>query len=69
MAVGWVECVGHADRACYDLRVHQEKTGTAMTATKRLPEAIEVLVLQLKPDKKMLGPLLGDKQGLVFGTF
>ncbi len=25
---GWVECVGHADRACYDLDVHGKATKT-----------------------------------------
>ena len=24
MSYGWIECVGHADRAAYDLRVHTE---------------------------------------------
>jgi len=28
MSHGWIECVGHADRACYDLVCHGEKTGT-----------------------------------------
>lgn len=26
---GWVECVGHADRACYDLQVHNATTLSA----------------------------------------
>ena len=30
---GWVECVGHADRACYDLAVHSKATKTPMVAT------------------------------------
>jgi len=29
---GWVECVGHADRACFDLTQHQDKTGTRLEA-------------------------------------
>jgi glycyl-tRNA synthetase len=27
MSYGWIECVGHADRACYDLKQHSERTG------------------------------------------
>lgn len=29
---GWVECVGHADRACYDLTQHSRASGVKMTA-------------------------------------
>ena len=36
MSAGWVECVGHADRACYDLKVHMAKTKVKMEATKRV---------------------------------
>lgn len=36
MSAGWVECVGHADRACFDLKVHMKKTGVKMEASKRV---------------------------------
>lgn len=29
---GWIECVGHADRACYDLSVHSAATKVDLTA-------------------------------------
>lgn len=29
---GWIECVGHADRSAYDLKVHSEKSKTDLTA-------------------------------------
>ena len=35
-AYGWVECVGHADRACYDLEVHSAATGVQAEAFKQL---------------------------------
>lgn len=69
MSVGWVECVGHADRACYDLKVHMDKTGTAMTANKRLDKPVDVTTLQLKPNSKVLNPLLGDNKAKVFAAF
>ncbi|KAL7529201.1 hypothetical protein ACHAXR_002843 [Thalassiosira sp. AJA248-18] len=52
---GWVECVGHADRACYDLVVHSKATKTPMVATLKLNEAREVILAKLKFDKKSLG--------------
>lgn len=37
---GWVECVGCADRSCYDLNQHTKATGTRLVAEKRLQEPI-----------------------------
>lgn len=53
---GWVECVGHADRACYDLQVHSDKTGVGMTAAQALDEPITVEFVEVVPDKKKIGP-------------
>ena len=39
---GWVECVGHADRACYDLDVHSKKSKVPLIASQTLPEPKEV---------------------------
>lgn len=36
MSYGWIECVGHADRACYDLEVHAKATNTPMLAAKKV---------------------------------
>jgi len=52
---GWVECVGHADRACYDLSVHGKATKTPMVATLKLDEAREIEVAKLKFDRKSMG--------------
>ena len=54
-AYGWVECVGHADRACYDLTVHAKATNTSVEAQKMLDKAVEVLQLTVKPDRKTIG--------------
>ncbi|KAH7100023.1 glycyl-tRNA synthetase [Auriculariales sp. MPI-PUGE-AT-0066] len=39
-ASGWTECVGCADRAAYDLSVHQKKTGVNLSATESLKEPV-----------------------------
>ncbi|CAM9762579.1 unnamed protein product [Chrysoparadoxa australica] len=52
---GWVECVGHADRACYDLQVHAAKTNTPMLASQRLDTPREVTVYKLNVDRKKIG--------------
>ena len=54
-AYGWVECVGHADRACYDLTVHAKATNTSVEAQKMLDKAVEVLQLRVKPDRTTIG--------------
>ncbi|ESO87782.1 hypothetical protein LOTGIDRAFT_145967 [Lottia gigantea] len=37
---GWIECVGCADRSCYDLTQHTEATGVKLVADRKLPEPI-----------------------------
>jgi len=36
---GWIEVAGHADRSCYDLTKHSEKTKTDLLASRPLEEA------------------------------
>ena len=62
---GWVECVGHADRACYDLDVHGKATKTPMVATLKLDEAREVEIAKLKLDRKALGQAFKADQRVV----
>ena len=33
---GWIEVAGHADRSCYDLTKHSEKTKTELVAARQL---------------------------------
>lgn len=56
MSYGWIECVGHADRACYDLEQHSRRTGVPMVASERLPEPISVERVVVEPNKKLIGP-------------
>ena len=43
LSLGWVECVGIADRSAYDLTVHAKATGTQLTAQEDLAEVLERL--------------------------
>ncbi|KAK3728147.1 hypothetical protein QZH41_019460, partial [Actinostola sp. cb2023] len=52
---GWIECVGIADRACFDLVQHTNATGEKLVAQVDLPEPIKVDVLELVPEKAALG--------------
>ena len=62
---GWVECVGHADRACYDLHVHGKATKTPMLATLKLDEPRNIEVAKLKFDRKSLGKSFKANQRVV----
>jgi glycyl-tRNA synthetase len=59
---GWVECVGHADRACYDLDVHGKKTKTSMLASERLATPQLVEVVKAVFDKKTIGKAFKKEQ-------
>ena len=37
---GWVECVGCADRSCYDLSHHSTATKVELSAKEELPEPV-----------------------------
>jgi glycyl-tRNA synthetase len=62
---GWVECVGHADRACYDLQVHSQATKTLMVATEKVDPPVEVEFAKLKLDRKELGKVFQNQQRTV----
>jgi glycyl-tRNA synthetase len=64
---GWVECVGHADRACYDLQVHSQATNTSMVATQKVDPPIDVEFAKLKWDRKLLGQVFKSDQRVVSG--
>ena len=42
MSLGWVECVGIADRSAFDLTVHSQATGTSLTAQQTLDTPIKI---------------------------
>jgi glycyl-tRNA synthetase len=52
---GWVECVGHADRACFDLSHHSESSGVELSAYEKFDKPVQQQVVELVVDKKALG--------------
>ncbi|VDK39190.1 unnamed protein product [Taenia asiatica] len=52
---GWIECVGCADRSCYDLTQHQLATGVRLVAEKLLPEPVTVHEVKCVPNKAKIG--------------
>ncbi|CAD6187919.1 unnamed protein product [Caenorhabditis auriculariae] len=52
---GWIECVGNADRACYDLQQHYKATNVKLTAEKKLPAPRNVSVVEPQPNMALLG--------------
>lgn len=65
---GWVECVGHADRSCYDLEVHAKASGVPHMASERLPEPIAVERLVIEPLRKKIGPKFKTTQKQVIAA-
>jgi len=65
MSYGWIECVGHADRACYDLMVHGKTTKTNMVATVKYDKPQLQEVAKLKLDRKILGRVFKKDQRAV----
>jgi len=55
---GWIECVGHADRACYDLEVHSTRSKVAMEAQETLETPVVISETRAVLDKSKAGKLL-----------
>ncbi|XP_054712516.1 glycine--tRNA ligase-like [Uloborus diversus] len=52
---GWIECVGCADRSCYDLNQHTKATGVKLNAESQLKEQKTVQVTELHPQMAIIG--------------
>ncbi|GMS88481.1 hypothetical protein PENTCL1PPCAC_10656, partial [Pristionchus entomophagus] len=52
---GWIECVGNADRACYDLQQHYKATNVKLVAEKKLAEPRIVSFVQAAPNMAVIG--------------
>jgi len=55
---GWIECVGCADRACYDLSVHTKMSGEKLVAQIDLEEPVSIDVTDVVLDKAIIGKAL-----------
>lgn len=62
---GWVECVGCADRAAYDLSVHSAKTGHALVVRQALKEPIVTEKEVAEFNKKNLGKNFGRDSAVI----
>ncbi len=51
----WIECVGIANRSCFDLEQHMVATGSDLRAYKPYAEPIEREVERLKPNLSVIG--------------
>jgi len=65
LSYGWTECVGHADRAAYDLRVHSEATNVDLTAVRYLNPPRDVEYAKVEPNKKVLGKAFKKEAAVV----
>jgi len=63
---GWIECVGNADRACYDLSVHQRATGKNLAAYVPFEEPHDEEILTIEVDKGGIGRQFQNKAKEVF---
>ena len=52
---GWIECVGLADRACYDLKAHSEVSKVELVALYKYDEPRTVQVFEAVPVKRVIG--------------
>ncbi|OQR69021.1 glycine--tRNA ligase-like [Tropilaelaps mercedesae] len=52
---GWVECVGCADRSCFDLQQHSKATNVRLIAEKLLPTPKTVDFVEILPQKAVIG--------------
>ena len=64
-STGWLECVGCADRSCYDLSQHANATNVKLSANRPLKEPKQVEILECIPQKAVLGKVLKGDAKLV----
>lgn len=62
---GWVECVGCADRSCYDLTQHTKATNVKLVAEKQLPAPKTIDVTECLPQKSALGKVFKQEAKLI----
>lgn len=63
--IGWLECIGCADRSCYDLTQHANAANVKLSASRQLKEAKEIEVVECFPQKAILGKLLKENAKVV----
>ena len=59
---GWVECVGHADRSCYDLIQHSKFSGVELYAQEILPQPVFEETAKFEFNRGVLGKIFRKEQ-------
>jgi glycyl-tRNA synthetase len=62
---GWIECVGHADRSAYDLKVHSAESKRDLSAREDYKTPVVVTLPKAQLDNKALSKKFGRAQGPV----
>ncbi|KAJ5079116.1 glycine--tRNA ligase [Anaeramoeba ignava] len=62
---GWVECVGHADRSCYDLKAHTKVSKTELSVFEQFDEPRMEKAYQAKPVMQKIGREFQKKARLI----
>eukprot|EP00049_Salpingoeca_infusionum_P017633 m.353800 g.353800 ORF g.353800 m.353800 type:complete len:667 (-) comp16836_c0_seq1:181-2181(-) len=63
---GWIECIGCADRSCYDLVAHAKACGKEIQASVPLTTPIVQDVVQCQPIKGVMGKMFKKDAKLLF---
>lgn len=48
---GWIEVAGQADRSCYDLQRHSERTKVELQAARPLKEPMKLKFVRIAPNR------------------
>uniref|UniRef100_T1J3J4 Glycine--tRNA ligase n=1 Tax=Strigamia maritima TaxID=126957 RepID=T1J3J4_STRMM len=62
---GWIECVGCADRSCFDLNQHSKFTGIRLAAEKKLLEPKIIDVVEMQPNKGLIGKVFKSEAKVI----
>jgi glycyl-tRNA synthetase len=62
-----VECVGCADRSCYDLTQHTKHSGVKLAAEKQLPQPKVIDVAEVQAEKSQVGKLFKQDAKIITG--
>ncbi len=62
-----MECVGCADRSCYDLTQHTKHSGVKLAAEKQLPQPKVIDVVEVQADKSQVGKLFKQDAKTITG--
>ncbi len=60
-SLGWIEIVGIADRGCFDLSAHIERSGQDLDFFEAYDKPREEQIAEVKPIHKVLGPMFREK--------